>query len=102
MRAIGVEIDQRDELREIRAEREVILSAGAYASPQILLLTGIGPAADLELARRPVRLHELPVGQGLQDHLVDVDHVHDRRAVAADGGDRGEPRASSRPRVAVR
>ncbi len=68
MRAIGVEIDQRDELREIHAEREVILSAGAYASPQILLLTGIGPAADLELAHIPC-LHELPVGQGLQDHL---------------------------------
>ncbi len=68
-RAIGVEIDQREELREIRAEREVILSAGAYQSPQILLLSGIGPAADLELAHIPV-VHELPVGQGLQDHLA--------------------------------
>jgi choline dehydrogenase-like flavoprotein len=68
-RAIGVEIDQRDELREVRAEREVILSAGAYQSPQILLLSGIGPAADLELAHIPV-VHELPVGQGLQDHLA--------------------------------
>ncbi len=67
--AVGVEIDQGDELREISAEREVILSAGAYQSPQILLLSGVGPAADLELAGIPV-VHELPVGQGLQDHLA--------------------------------
>lgn len=68
-RAVGVEVDQRDELREIRAEREVILSAGSYQSPQILLLSGIGPAVDLEPAGIPC-LHELPVGQGLQDHLA--------------------------------
>ena len=67
-RAVGVEIDQRDELKDIHADREVILSAGAYQSPQIMLLSGIGPAADLELAHIPC-LHELPVGQGLQDHL---------------------------------
>jgi choline dehydrogenase-like flavoprotein len=69
LRATGVEIDQRDELREIRAEREVILSAGSYQSPQVMLLTGIGPAADLELAGIP-QIHELPVGQGLQDHIA--------------------------------
>ena len=66
-RARGVEIDQRDELREITAEREVILSAGAYQSPQILLLSGVGTAADLELVGIPV-VHERPVGQGIQDH----------------------------------
>jgi choline dehydrogenase-like flavoprotein len=65
--ATGVEIDRDNELSEIRAEREVILSAGAYQSPQILLLSGVGPAADLELAHIPQVL-ELPVGQGLQDH----------------------------------
>jgi choline dehydrogenase len=69
IRATGVEIDQRDELLEIRAEREVILSAGAYQSPQILLLSGVGPAADLEHVGIP-QVHELPVGQGLQDHLA--------------------------------
>jgi choline dehydrogenase-like flavoprotein len=68
LRATGVEIDQRDELREIRAEREVILCAGTYQSPQILLLSGIGPAEDLMLAHIPPA-HELPVGQGLQDHI---------------------------------
>jgi choline dehydrogenase len=65
-RAVGVEIDQGNELKEIHAG-EVILSAGAYQSPQILLLSGIGPAADLEMAQIPVVL-DLPVGQGLQDH----------------------------------
>jgi choline dehydrogenase-like flavoprotein len=67
MRAIGVEVDNGAALEEIRAEREVILSAGTYQSPQILQLSGVGPAADLELAGVPP-LHELPVGQGLQDH----------------------------------
>jgi choline dehydrogenase-like flavoprotein len=65
--ARGVEIDRGGELAEIRAEREVILSAGAYGSPHILLLSGIGPVADLELVGLPPVL-ELPVGQGLQDH----------------------------------
>src|SRR5205807_3959155 len=62
-RAVGVEIDQHDALREIRAN-EVILSAGSYQSPQILLLSGIGPAEDLALNHIP-QVHELPVGQGL-------------------------------------
>jgi choline dehydrogenase-like flavoprotein len=68
-RAVGVEIDQGNELREIRAEGEVILSAGAYQSPQVLLLSGIGPPADLELAGIPPVL-DLPVGSNLQDHVV--------------------------------
>jgi choline dehydrogenase-like flavoprotein len=66
-RAVGVEVDQRQELREIRADREVILSAGAYQSPQLLLLSGIGPAEELELAGLPAVV-DLPVGRGLQDH----------------------------------
>ncbi len=69
-RAVGVEVDQRNELREIRAEREVILSAGSYQSPQILLLSGIGPAADLELAGIPPVLDQPQVGEGLEDHLA--------------------------------
>jgi choline dehydrogenase len=65
-RAVGVEIDQGNELKELHAG-EVILSAGSYQSPQILLLSGIGPAADLEMAQIPL-VADLPVGQGLQDH----------------------------------
>ena len=66
-RAVGVEVEQAHALREVRAEREVILSAGTYQSPQILLLSGVGPSAELELAGVPP-VHELPVGRGLQDH----------------------------------
>jgi choline dehydrogenase len=65
--ATGVEVDYNGELVQVAAEREVIVSAGAYQSPQILLLSGIGPAADLALVGLPCA-HELPVGQGLQDH----------------------------------
>jgi choline dehydrogenase-like flavoprotein len=65
-RAVGVEIDQGNELKEIRAG-EVILSAGTYQSPQILLLSGIGPAEELELGGIP-SVADLPVGRGLQDH----------------------------------
>jgi choline dehydrogenase-like flavoprotein len=66
-RATGVEVDHADQLTEIRAEREVILSAGAYQSPQVMLLSGIGPADELALAGVPP-VHELPVGRGLADH----------------------------------
>ena len=54
--------------RKLQARREVILSAGSINSPQLLLLSGIGPAA--ELARHGiVQRHELPgVGENLQDH----------------------------------
>jgi choline dehydrogenase len=53
----------------VRAEREIILSAGAIGSPQLLLLSGIGPGADLAALGIPV-VHDLPgVGEGLQDHL---------------------------------
>ena len=66
-RASGVEILRHGELQEIHAETEVILSAGAYNSPQLLMLSGIGPAADLARLMIPVRV-DLPVGEGLQDH----------------------------------
>jgi choline dehydrogenase-like flavoprotein len=70
MRAIGVEVDQLGELREIRADREVILSAGTYQSPQLLLLSGVGPAEELELVGIPPVLDLPEVGRGLQDHIA--------------------------------
>ena len=48
-RVVGVEVDHHDQLEEFRASREVLLAAGAYGSPQILLLSGIGPATELAL-----------------------------------------------------
>ncbi len=68
-RAVGVRIARRGGSEEIvRAEREVILAAGAIGSPQLLLLSGIGPAEELRDVGVRVR-HDLPgVGRNLQDH----------------------------------
>ena len=68
-RAVGVEYLRRRKRYNARAGREVVLAAGAINSPQLLLLSGIGPAADLCGVDVAVR-HELPgVGKNLQDHL---------------------------------
>ncbi len=68
-KAIGVEYSQGGQLRQAYARKEVVLSAGAIGSPQILQLSGVGPAALLKQLAIPV-VHELPgVGQNLQDHL---------------------------------
>ncbi len=68
-RAVGVEYAKKKQRHEIRANREVILSGGAINSPQLLLLSGIGPANEIaQHGLRPV--HNLPgVGKNLQDHL---------------------------------
>jgi choline dehydrogenase-like flavoprotein len=66
-RAIGVEIARNGILEEIRADAEVIVAAGAYNSPQLLMLSGIGPAAELAALQISVR-QDLPVGSRLQDH----------------------------------
>ena len=81
-RAVGVVYRNRDgRLVELRARREVVLSGGAINSPQLLLLSGVGPRAELERHGIP-RVHELPgVGQNLQDHLdIVVAHRECRRA----------------------
>lgn len=68
-RAVGVRYSSRGNGREARAQAEVLLCAGAIASPQILLLSGIGPGAHLREHGLSVQ-HELPgVGGNLQDHL---------------------------------
>jgi len=68
-RAVGVRYRQGDAQREARCRGEVLLCAGAIQSPQLLQLSGIGPAALLQARGVPV-LHDLPgVGENLQDHL---------------------------------
>ena len=76
-RAVGVEL-VRDGVREtVRAEREVIVSAGTYQSPVLLMLSGIGPAEDLGFFGIPVR-ENLPVGHNLQDHcMVNLNYLTD-------------------------
>ena len=65
----------------VRAEREVILAAGAYQSPVLLMLSGIGPAEDLSLFGLPV-LENLPVGRNLQDHcMANLNYTTDEPAL---------------------
>jgi len=68
-RAVGVEYRQNGELQMAHAEREVVLSAGAVASPQLLLLSGIGPADELRALGIPVAVPSEGVGRCLHDHL---------------------------------
>ena len=68
-RAIGVEYYRQGIRMIARAEREVLLAAGAVNSPHLLLLSGIGPADELRAAGMKA-IHDLPgVGKNLQDHL---------------------------------
>ena len=78
-RATGVEIQQKGKRQIVEARREVILSGGAFGSPQLLLLSGIGPRDELAQHKIEV-VHELPgVGQNLQDHLDYILTYHSKR-----------------------
>jgi choline dehydrogenase-like flavoprotein len=67
-RAVGVEYRTGGELRRAMVDAEVVLAGGAVNSPQLLLLSGIGPTTHLRDVGVDV-VHDLPgVGQGLQDH----------------------------------
>jgi choline dehydrogenase len=69
-RAVGVRYRQGRKGDTVVRGREIILSAGAVGSPQILQLSGVGNAAELEALGVPV-VHDLPgVGESLQDHLA--------------------------------
>jgi choline dehydrogenase len=65
----GVDLRQAGTKISVTARREVILSAGAVASPQLLMLSGIGRADDLHALNIPVVLNAAGVGRNLQDHL---------------------------------
>jgi choline dehydrogenase len=68
-RATGVAFIEGGEQRSVRARREVILAGGSINSPQLLKLSGVGPAAELQAHGVDV-VHDLPgVGENLQDHL---------------------------------
>lgn len=68
-RASGVEADWLGSKRVFKAEREIILSAGAIGSPTILQRSGIGPRPLLDKLNIPVRVAAPGVGTNLQDHL---------------------------------
>ena len=71
-RAVAVEFAQDDRVDSVRTRREIVLSAGAFGTPQVLMASGVGPGAHLQsLGITPV-LHAPGVGQNLQDHISAV------------------------------
>ncbi len=92
-RAVGVEIVADGKAETVRAEREVIVSAGAYQSPVLLMLSGIGPEEDLSLFGIPVR-ENLPVGPQPPGPLHGERQLHDRRARPVRHPHAGELRAA--------
>ncbi|MDF5709727.1 MAG: GMC family oxidoreductase N-terminal domain-containing protein [Nostoc sp. S4] len=74
-RTVGVEYMHHGQLHQASVNKEVILSAGAFDSPKLLMLSGIGEAQHLQKLRIPVVVDLPGVGQNLQDHfLVPVAH----------------------------
>jgi choline dehydrogenase len=77
-RTVGVEYLHSGMLHQVRVDshserlrqREVILSAGSFDSPKLLMLSGIGDAAQLQTMEIPVVVDLPGVGQNLQDHLL--------------------------------
>ncbi|KAK5638300.1 hypothetical protein RI129_012595 [Pyrocoelia pectoralis] len=69
MKAYGVEFFRNGKRHVVKAGKEVILSAGAINSPQVLMLSGIGPEEHLSQMKIPV-LKNLRVGENLQDHVA--------------------------------
>src|SRR5262249_30045942 len=69
-RAVGVEYLANGHRTTVQAEREVILAGGAVNSPQLLMLSGIGPIDELRQHGLPVVYNAAEVGQNLRDHLV--------------------------------
>jgi len=89
-RAVGVEVRIGAETRTLRARREVLLAAGALQSPQLLMLSGIGPGTHLQSLGIAVA-HDLPgVGRALHDHVdvvqvLDAPHLTDLFGVSLAG-----------------
>jgi choline dehydrogenase len=69
-RAVGVEASRLGELQQLRAEREVILCGGAYNSPQLLMLSGVGEPEHLTMREIELLLEQPAVGENLSDHAA--------------------------------
>jgi len=74
-RAVGIEYVKNGVTHSVSAAKEIILSAGAINSPQLLLNSGIGPATELSVLGIDVVHDSAAVGKNLQDHYV-VDHTY--------------------------
>jgi choline dehydrogenase len=80
-RAVGIRFSHAGREQTARARRDVVLSGGPIASPQLLKLSGVGPAAELSALGIPV-VHDLPgVGENLQDHLEFYFQIESREPV---------------------
>ena len=67
--ARGVRFVRQGRLHEVRASREVLLAAGSLNSPQLLMLSGVGPRKQLELLGIPLQRHLPGVGANLHDQI---------------------------------
>ncbi|QIG45998.1 glucose-methanol-choline oxidoreductase [Nocardioides anomalus] len=67
-RCVGLELERDGHLATVHADREVVITAGAVDSPRLLLLSGVGPAAELEAAGVDVVIDLPGVGRNLHDH----------------------------------
>ncbi len=83
-RAVGVAYAHRGREVQVRAEREVLLSGGAINSPQLLMLSGVGPADHLREHGVNVRMDAPQVGLNLQDHLDICTLRHSTRPITYD------------------
>jgi choline dehydrogenase-like flavoprotein len=84
-RATGVRVHRHGQEETLFSEREIILAAGAYGSPQILMLSGVGPADELAPLGIPAVV-DLPVGANLQDHpLLPIVYLTDERSLFGAG-----------------
>jgi choline dehydrogenase-like flavoprotein len=70
LRAVGVQARAGGQVRELQARREVLVCAGAYNSPQLLMLSGVGPAAHLRRHGVELLLDRPAVGENLSDHAA--------------------------------
>ncbi|XP_059174133.1 L-sorbose 1-dehydrogenase-like [Physella acuta] len=72
--AVGVRLIRNSSPVDVRCSKEVILAAGSFGSPQVLMLSGVGPREHLESLKIPV-VADLPVGENLHDHVTTALHV---------------------------
>ena len=95
--AVGIEVADGPGAARISARREVVLSAGAFGSPKLLMLSGIGPADELRRHGIPVLADVAQVGQNLQNHPgVDVQwSADDQDSLTSEIGVRGQVRLAA-------
>jgi choline dehydrogenase-like flavoprotein len=89
-RAVGVEVsDKSGEKQTIKAAREVILCAGAFMSPKLLMLSGVGPAGELKMHGIEVVCDSPNVGQNYQDHMLVPFDMELKEPISLNGEDKG-------------